>query len=654
MTSLEKIYQYIDENESFVLQGGAGSGKTESLKQTLQYISQKYPDKKIACITHTNAAVNEIKERVGDEFEISTIHSFLNKLVKDYKKNIHQIIFELFKLKHIKRLELEDYEDEKEQKKKEYDKYKKIYKKYESKLFTVKKQSRDKVIGKREYDKKPIEFNNELNQEIDKLNLWMQKEIKEKKDYNQIEYNNTQFDNYNLLTYGHDGLLKISFLLFKKYSKLKKILQDKYDYIFIDEYQDTNANIIDIFINNNIGLFGDAMQAIYEDGIGDVQKYIDSFKLKEVLKEDNYRCSYDVVNFINTLRDDDLVQQVALKEGETKKDREGEFRFCYAIYNNKPNIFSSKEDKNRYLNKLNEIIEIVNDKEYKTLMLTNKAVAKEVGFENLYNIFDARYREPKEYIDKVLKILQLEELCELCDAYEKKNYNFILTKLKQNGFSIKNINDKKKINKIINEVITSQSGAIETVKTAFTNKLIQKAEKFDEYEEGKQVSLQYIAKNPHLKKFKDHYNQGQHTYLKMKKFITHLEKEVFYEYEKEIKKEIFYEDLFSNKIKFSEVLNYFKYLNEETDYITMHKTKGSSIDNVMVVLDEYFWNEYDFKILYDNESNKAMKKKMQKLFYVACSRTKTNLCCVRLITKEEEAILLNWIESATKIDLSGE
>ena len=32
--------------------------------------------------------------------------------------------------------------------------------------------------------------------------------------------------------------------------------------------------------------------------------------------------------------------------------------------------------------------------------------------------------------------------------------------------------------------------------------------------------------------------------------------------------------------------------NEETEYITMHKTKGSSIENVIVVMDECFWKEY--------------------------------------------------------------
>ena len=69
----------------------------------------------------------------------------------------------------------------------------------------------------------------------------------------------------------------------------------------------------------------------------------------------------------------------------------------------------------------------------------------------------------------------------------------------------------------------------------------------------------------------------------------------------------------------------------------MHKTKGSGIENVMVVMDEYFWNKYNFKSIYDTTEKDLIKKlKNQKLFYVACSRTIKNLICVRIVSDEEE------------------
>ena len=174
---IEQIKQIIDDNQdakkefkNFVLQGGAGSGKTESLKQILEYISDTYPDKKGVCITLTNVAVDEIKARIGENknFIVSTIHSFLNELIKDYKKNIHEVIFEIFKVEKIIRKKLDAGEDEKEYKKNEHEKYKKLYGKYSGKLFTTAGEKTSKVIGKREYDKEPIKFNDDLNTEADK------------------------------------------------------------------------------------------------------------------------------------------------------------------------------------------------------------------------------------------------------------------------------------------------------------------------------------------------------------------------------------------------------------------------------------------------------------------------------------------------------
>jgi hypothetical protein len=70
--------------QSFFLYAGAGSGKTRSLKNALDTFREDHgtafrrSGKKIAVITYTNAAVDEIAERVGEDplFPISTIHSF--------------------------------------------------------------------------------------------------------------------------------------------------------------------------------------------------------------------------------------------------------------------------------------------------------------------------------------------------------------------------------------------------------------------------------------------------------------------------------------------------------------------------------------------------------------------------------------------------
>ena len=125
----------------------------------------------------------------------------------------------------------------------------------------------------------------------------------------------------------------------------------------------------------------------------------------------------------------------------------------------------------------------------------------------------------------------------------------------------------------------------------------------------------------------------------------------FKELEKEIKKEKLFLDLFSPIVTFKEIVNYYNYTNEDIEYITMHKTKGSGIKNVIVVLDEYFWNEYDFSKVFDSNINDNKKIASQKLFYVACSRTEKNLTCVKLITQDEEALINQFFSNATAVSL---
>lgn len=659
---LDRIKQCIENKKSFVLQGGAGSGKTETLKEVLEFISENYPDKKVACITHTNKAVDEIKSRVGNQYTISTIHSFLNSIIKDYKKNIVQCIFEIFMVKHIERDDIEFYNgDEKEQKKQEHEKYKKAYEKYAKKLFIVREESTDNVKGKREYDKNPQAYNTNLNTNIDTLNQMIKDEIATE-DCNKVKYNETQFNNYKDLTFGHDGLLEVAYQLFSTFSKIAKILQDQFDYIFIDEYQDTNPKIIKLFLENLpqkdktvIGLFGDAMQSIYEDGIGNVQNYVDDGNLIPIPKEDNYRCSEQVVKFINSVRNDDINQKVELKHTEKSLDeRQGSVSFYYSIVDSKPTQYSPLEIRNEHIDNINQLIYYAKDKQpnSKLLMLTNKSIAIKAGFQKLYEVFDKRYREPKEHLEKVLTILQLLELVELCQSYQDKKYNYILSQLKKVGYPIKTILDKQKLKDNIENLLGFDGTAIEAIQYAFDNHLIKKSEPHVSYLNRRKVFLDEVDKNEEYQRFKSDYLDEKHTFSKMIKAGITIEKEVFNELEKEFKKEQFYIELFSS-VPFQEVINYYQYMNEELDYITMHKTKGSGIENVIVVLDEYFWSKYDFNNIFDKNDRSGKKIATQKLFYVACSRTEKNLACVKLITQDEESLITNFFSNSRHVDLAN-
>lgn len=650
LTALEQVFSYIKENQNFVLQGGAGSGKTESLKRVLEHISSTYPGKKIACITHTNLAVDEIKSRVNSDYTICTIHSFLNDLIKDYKKNIHEVISEIFKLKKVESTEHKEY--------------KKKYEKYASSLHAVKKETISKVVGKRVYDKDAENLNKDLNDNIELLNTEIESIIKDE-DYNNIRYNETRFDSFRDLSFGHDSLLRVSSLLFEKFSLLSKILQDKFDFIFVDEYQDTHKDIVDIFLNKIpiesktiIGLFGDSMQGIYDNGIGDVNDYMAKDLLKKVEKEDNYRCSEQVIDFINKFRDDGLEQEVAFKESngikETSKDRQGEVKLYYSIYDGERTASGTPRDKDGYLIHLNSVIKKVEEihPDFKKLMLTNKSIAGEVGFENLYHVFNDRYSDVKEEIEKDLARLQLLDLVELSKAYNDKNYNLVITELKKAGFLINTAPDKKKISDTLDDINTAELGAIEVLNLAFASKLLKKSDSYSSYIDRKDAFLRDIKKDKFYGTFKSQYESGQNTFARMLKEIEELNEELFKEYQRLYKKEKFYKDLFSSKIKFKEIINYFSYLNEETDYITMHKTKGSGIKNVMIVLEEYFWSKYKFKTIFDSgETDLEKKLYNQKLFYVASSRSINNLVCIKVIVSKDKDDLISFFSNHEEIKI---
>ena len=649
ITAINQCKKCIDEKRSFVLQGGAGSGKTESLKELLIYINQINPKAKVMCITHTNVAVNEILSRTGNAFPVSTIHSFLNSLIKDYKKNIHTVIGELFFIPEFVVAEKTEEVSEKDYKKNEHDRYKKSYEKYADKHYQMTRESVAKVVGKRDYDKDPEAFNKFLNDGIKIINNKLGEDIASK-DYSTIGYNDTSFDSLKDLTFGHDGLLKVFHLLINKYPLLSKMIADRYDYIFIDEYQDTNADIvcdlIQVSQNNELTLclFGDSMQSIFSDGVGNVDEYIGD-SLISIPKPDNYRCAYEIIKFVNPLRLDGLEQEVAFKrkangEIETEESRHGFVKVLYSVCEQKPNAYSSDEEKEAYQSKIDQLISKA--KEYcpnaKILMLTNKAIAEKNHFQNLYKVFNDRYYDVSDHMEKYLSSIQVLEFCDICSAYLRGEYNTLIKSIRLNGYSIRSLSDKKTINDIMASIVSDSNLSMwQAIELAAEKKLIKLSESCIHKIERERAFVEQYSNDAFYKKFKELYLAGNNTYNRIKDMIDIPSEDVFDDWESIYKKERFINELLSSNLKFSEALNYSKYLAEETEYITMHKTKGSSIQNVIVVMDEFFWNEYKFSSLYlpGSDSNVNRINNSKKLIYVACSRAMSGLVCVKVLTADE-------------------
>lgn len=98
----EQIIDTFQSGKSFLVEAGAGAGKTYSLNKLLDWVQNNKQmeydslNQKVVCITFTNAAVNIIKDRLSSQSVIvpSTIHSFVWSNIKMYQTEMIKIATE--------------------------------------------------------------------------------------------------------------------------------------------------------------------------------------------------------------------------------------------------------------------------------------------------------------------------------------------------------------------------------------------------------------------------------------------------------------------------------------------------------------------------------------------------------------------------------
>ncbi|XOS90600.1 3'-5' exonuclease [Brevibacillus laterosporus] len=79
-------------------------------------------------------------------------------------------------------------------------------------------------------------------------------------------------------------------------------------------------------------------------------------------------------------------------------------------------------------------------------------------------------------------------------------------------------------------------------------------------------------------------------------------------------------------VKYHEFQNLFNYLEGLTPFSTQHKIKGAEFENVLVILDNGKWNNFNFDYLFSDRLDKeSVYFRTKKIFYVCCTRAKDNL-----------------------------
>ncbi|WP_336080592.1 ATP-dependent helicase [Thalassospira sp. CH_XMU1448-2] len=670
LNPVDRIAELVLGGENFLLQGGAGSGKTESLKRVVQKVLSVDQNLKIACITHTNKAADEIADRISADIEVSTIHSFLSGIISPFKRNIQHVFPILFELPPFEGWGDEHYGgDEILRKSEEHKRYKKAYEKLEKRRQTVLGELTPKVTRKSEYDKEPEAYIAQMNKLIDELNEEVRAKLTDRNP-DEFFYNETKFDSFNEPSFGHDGLIEIACKMFDEFPILGKIVSDRHDCIFIDEYQDTNPDVIRVLLRclpkasrTIIGLFGDSEQAIYSDGIGSAQEHIDAAEVVLVEKDDNYRCSPEVITFANKFRTDGLEQDVALKrldDGtiETLESRKGSVKLLYDFAPEKVDTGDSRQDRKTnaasFRKALDKLVGRVSQDYpgYVQLKLTNKSIANDVGFGQLYQIFDDRYQEPRDQMRKTLDRLQFDEIVNLTTLHrslpgDRRAYNRLITSLRKRGFGIVSVSDKAKLDEMLRTFTAEHLSAYKAVEFAAKAGLIKISESHKAFLVRRKELLERLQDDPVFAAFEALHASGYRTKVQMLKEIeiaprgdldANLIEAEFKDRDKELKQKIFYDEFFSEKLPFSEVLSFYDYDENDVGFATMHKTKGTGIENVLLVIDEYGWTtEYDFLNCFSGEIPETKRDiASRKLLYVAASRTKKNLVCVRLMNDQAE------------------
>ena len=274
-------------NGPLLILAGAGSGKTRTITYRIAYMIQELgiSPYSILAVTFTNKAAKEMRERVenligedGKRAMISTFHSFGLRLLRVYSKIAgYDSNFTIY-----------DTDDQK-----------KVVKGIMKQLVIKNKDlTEGKIVSRisklKEDGISPEEYEKEHRFESDANIIY---EVY--KRYNQTLKENNGMDFSDILTN--------TYKLLENGEVLEK-LQEKFKYIMVDEYQDTN-NIQYKIINKiaakyrNICVVGDENQSIYGFRGADIRNILDfekDYPDAEVIKlEENYRSTKIILDAAN-------------------------------------------------------------------------------------------------------------------------------------------------------------------------------------------------------------------------------------------------------------------------------------------------------------------------------------------------------------------
>ena len=272
-----------------LVMAGAGSGKTKVLTTRIAYLISEVgiDPESILAITFTNKAAKEMKDRVINilgpiayKIQISTFHSFGLLILKQHYE----------KLGYSKNFTIIDSDDVTTL-------IKKILKELnlDPKMYNP-KGIKSQISGAKNELLSANDYEKYASSEYEQVVLKVYKKYEQKlKANNSLDF---------------DDLLMGPILLFRKHPEILKEYQERFKYILIDEYQDTNEAqyILTKMISakyKNICVVGDSDQSIYAfrgSNYKNILNFEHDYKdAKVIMLEKNYRSTKNILNVANDI-----------------------------------------------------------------------------------------------------------------------------------------------------------------------------------------------------------------------------------------------------------------------------------------------------------------------------------------------------------------
>lgn len=353
ITSSEDLKIY-DNNKHLKIYAGPGAGKTHLLIENIKFIitnSLKLRDsnRKILCITYTNAAADEIKKRLGSYNRyvfVSTIHSFLSEFViRPHQVQLKKIIKDEFGYEVSPKINITSQQEG---------------------YSTLKGHKKDEIYEwiSKNYNKLPPEFYNSLSKsrmsdvivDISPLNTYMSLATKEKIKLTEIDKVTNEvgiaIKEYIWGVAGKihfDEILYFGLRLLEEYNHILHMLRVEFPYILIDEYQDTNPiqnKIVRIITQKEciMAAIGDIAQSIYSFQ-GATYREFENLKLDSLLPIETYviknnrRSTQNIIDLLNYIRKSDT----ELNDQKCEMNKNSNEKVTFLIQRN-PNVLSKDLD----------------------------------------------------------------------------------------------------------------------------------------------------------------------------------------------------------------------------------------------------------------------------------------------------------------------